>query len=395
MRYSLTRMLEGQGLGVAAAKNGAEALELYFADRPELVVMDIKMPGQSGLEVLRQLKEKDPKALVILMTAFGTTATAIEAMKFGAFDYILKPFDIPKMKGLVERALEVSRMIKKMVSLPDRKEGEIAEESLVGSSPAMQEIYKMIGQVAPTDVTVLLRGESGTGKEMVARAVYHHSQRADRPFLPVNCAAIPETLLESELFGHERGAFTGALTRRIGRFEQSNGGTLFLDEIGDMTPTTQAKILRVLQERRFERLGGSESISVDVRLIAATNKDLEKGIREGIFRQDLYYRLKVVSLTLPPLRERREDIPELVKYFIQRFWLDINPTVRDISAKAMEGLVRYSWPGNVRELENAVKRSMVMAKGNTLLPEDFPLRGPDPKSDGPRTRRISKKGWRF
>ena len=379
MRYSLTRMLEGQGLGVAAAKNGAEALELYFTDKPELVVMDIKMPGQSGLEVLRQLKEKDPKALVILMTAFGTTATAIEAMKFGAFDYILKPFDIPKMKGLVERALEVSRMMKKMVSLPDRKEGEIAEESLVGSSPSMQEIYKMIGQVAPTDVTVLLRGESGTGKEMVARAVYHHSRRADRPFLPVNCAAIPETLLESELFGHEKGAFTGALTRRIGRFEQCHGGTLFLDEIGDMTPTTQAKILRVLQERRFERLGGSESIAVDVRLIAATNKDLEKGIREGNFRQDLYYRLKVVSLNLPPLRERREDIPELVKYFIQRFWVDINPTVRDISAKAMEGLVRYSWPGNVRELENAVKRAMVMAKGNTLLPEDFPFEGAGPE----------------
>jgi DNA-binding NtrC family response regulator len=237
----------------------------------------------------------------------------------------------------------------------------------------MQEIYKMIGQVAPTDVTVLLRGESGTGKEMVARAVYHHSQRADRPFLPVNCAAIPETLLESELFGHEKGAFTGALTRRIGRFEQCQGGTLFLDEIGDMTPATQAKILRVLQERRFERLGGAESIAVDVRLIAATNKDLEKGIREGNFRQDLYYRLKVVSLTLPPLRERKEDIPELVRYFIQRSSANINPRVHEVSAKAMERLLRHAWPGNVRELENAVKRAMVIAKGNTLLPEDFPF----------------------
>ena len=382
MRYSLTRMLEGQGLGVVVAKNGAEGLELFFRDEPQLVVMDIKMPGQSGLEVLRQIKEKDPKALVILMTAFGTTETAIEAMKFGAFDYILKPFDIPKMKSLMERALEVSRMMKKMVSLPDQREGEIAEESIIGSSPAMQEIYKMIGQVAPTDVTVLLRGESGTGKEMVARAVYHHSQRADRPFLPVNCAAIPETLLESELFGHEKGAFTGALTRRVGRFEQGNGGTLFLDEIGDMTPTTQAKILRVLQERRFERLGGTESIAVDIRLIAATNQDLEKGIREGNFRQDLYYRLKVVSLNLPPLRERKEDIPELVKYFIQRFRLDLNPRVRDISARAMEGLVRYAWPGNVRELENAVKRAMVITKGNTLLPGDFPLEGGGPETGG-------------
>ena len=375
MRYSLVRMLEGRGLGVVAAKNGAEALSLFFAEKPELVVMDIKMPGQSGLEVLKQFKERDPKALVILMTAFGTTETAIEAMKSGAFDYILKPFDIPKMKSLVERALEVSRMMKKAVSLPDQKDGGTAAESIVGSSPAMQEIYKMIGQVAPTEVTVLLRGESGTGKEMVARAVYHHSQRADRPFLPVNCAAIPETLLESELFGHEKGAFTGALTRRIGRFEQGQGGTLFLDEIGDMTPATQAKILRVLQERRFERLGGSESIAVDVRLIAATNKDLEKGMREGNFRQDLYYRLKVVSLTLPPLRERKEDIPELVRYFILRFWADINPQVREISAKALERLVRHSWPGNVRELENAMKRAMVVAKGNTLLPEDFSFEG--------------------
>ena len=376
MRYSLTRMLEGQGLEVLAAKNGSEALSLFFVEKPELVVMDIKMPGQSGLEVLRQLKEKDPKALIVLMTAFGTTETAIEAMKSGAFDYILKPFDIPKMRGLVERGLEISRMMKKTVSLPDRKDGEAAAESIVGSSPAMQEIYKMIGQVAPTDVTVLLRGESGTGKEMVARAVYHHSQRADRPFLPVNCAAIPETLLESELFGHEKGAFTGALTRRIGRFEQGQGGTLFLDEIGDMTPATQAKILRVLQERRFERLGGSESIAVDVRLIAATNKDLEKGIREGNFRPDLYYRLKVVSLNLPPLRERREDIPELARYFIQRFRDGINFQVREISAKAMERLMRHPWPGNVRELENAVKRAMVIAKGNILLPEDFSFEGP-------------------
>jgi len=376
MRYSLTRMLEGQGLEVLAAKNGSEALSLFFVEKPELVVMDIKMPGQSGLEVLRQLKEKDPKALIVLMTAFGTTETAIEAMKSGAFDYILKPFDIPKMRGLVERGLEISRMMKKTVSLPDRKDGEAAAESIVGSSPAMQEIYKMIGQVAPTDVTVLLRGESGTGKEMVARAVYHHSQRADRPFLPVNCAAIPETLLESELFGHEKGAFTGALTRRIGRFEQGQGGTLFLDEIGDMTPATQAKILRVLQERRFERLGGSESIAVDVRLIAATNKDLERGIREGNFRPDLYYRLKVVSLNLPPLRERREDIPELARYFIQRFRDGINFQVREISAKAMERLMRHPWPGNVRELENAVKRAMVIAKGNILLPEDFSFEGP-------------------
>ena len=375
MRYSLTRMLEGQGMGVATAKNGTEALEQFRAEAPDLVVMDIKMPGQSGLDVLRQIKEKDPKALVILMTAFGTTETAIEAMKFGAFDYILKPFDIPKMKSLVERALEVSRMMKRMVSFPDRQEAEIAEESIVGSSSAMQQIYKLIGQVAPTDVTTLLRGESGTGKEMVARAIYHHSRRADRPFLPVNCAAIPETLLESELFGHEKGAFTGALTRRIGKFEQAHGGTLFLDEIGDMTAATQAKILRVLQDREFERLGGSERLHVDVRLIVATNKDLEKAIREGSFRQDLYYRLQVVTLYLPPLRERKEDVPELVRYFLHRFSPTINAKVQEIAPQALEKLVRYRWPGNVRELENAIKRALVTTKGNMLLPEDFPLEG--------------------
>ena len=375
MRYSLNRMLEGQGLGVSLAKNGIEALERFTQDQPDLVVMDIKMPGRSGLEVLREIKERDPKALVILMTAFGTTETAIEAMKFGAFDYILKPFDIPQMRGLVERALEVSRMMKKMVSLPDREETSVAEETLVGSSPAMQQVYKMIGQVAATEVTVLLRGESGTGKEMVARAIYHHSRRGDKPFLPVNCAAIPETLLESELFGHEKGAFTGALTRRVGRFEQCHGGTLFLDEIGDMTPATQAKILRVLQDGQFERLGGSERITSDVRVIVATNKDLEKAIREGTFRQDLYYRLKVVTLQLPPLRERKEDIPELVRYFLQRFRVDVNREVLDISPKALEKLMRYHWPGNVRELENAVKRALVIAKSHSLLPEDFSLEG--------------------
>jgi nitrogen regulation protein NR(I) len=375
MRYSLARMLEGEGLLLSAAKNGAEALKLTAEEKPDLVIMDIKMPGQSGLEVLRQIREKDPKALVILMTAFGTTETAIEAMKFGAFDYLLKPFDVPQMRGLVERALEVSRMMKKMVSYPDRPQDGVVEEAIVGSSSAMQQIYKMIGQVAPTLVTVLLRGESGTGKELVARAIYHHSQRADRPFLPVNCAAIPETLLESELFGHEKGAFTGALTRRIGKFEQCHGGTIFLDEIGDMAPSTQAKILRVLQDQEFERLGGSERIKTNVRLIVATNKDLEKSIREGTFREDLYYRLKVVTIWLPPLRERKEDIPELVRYFLRKFSLELSKPVGEIAPQALEKLIRFRWPGNVRELENTVKRAMVIAKGTTLLPEDFPLEG--------------------
>jgi len=371
MRYSLTRMLGGEGFQVVVAKNGAEALDLFFKEEPDLVIMDIKMPGQSGLNVLRQIKEQDPKALIILMTAFGTTETAIEAMKFGAFDYILKPFDIPQMRSMVERALGVSRMMKKLVSFSEGPDAGVGGQAIVGASPAMQQIYKMIGQVAQSDVTVLLQGESGTGKELVARAIYHHSRRADKSFLPVNCAAIPETLLESELFGHEKGAFTGALTRRIGKFEQSNGGTLFLDEIGDMTPATQAKILRVLQDGQFERLGGTDRLTVDVRLIVATNKDLEKVIREGTFRQDLYYRLKVVTLHLPPLRERKEDIPELVRYFRQQFAPEINPNVKDIAPQALEKLMRCRWPGNVRELENAIKRALVIAKGSALLPEDF------------------------
>ena len=375
MRYSLNRMLEGQGFLVSPAKNGTEALERFEQEKPDLVIMDIKMPGQSGLEVLREIKERDPKALVILMTAFGTTETAIEAMKFGAFDYILKPFDIPQMRGLVERALEVSRMMKKIVSLPDREEGEAAEETIVGSSPAMQQIYKMIGQVAPTESPFSSGGRAGPGRSWWPGRSIITVGGPGKPFLPVNCAAIPETLLESELFGHEKGAFTGALTRRIGKFEQCNGGTIFLDEIGDMTPATQAKILRVLQDRQFERLGGSERITVDVRLIVATNKDLEKAIREGTFRQDLYYRLKVVTLQLPPLRERKEDIPELVRYFLQRFRADINREVREISPRALEKLMRHHWPGNVRELENSVQRALVIAKGNTLLPEDFSLEG--------------------
>ena len=382
MRYSLNRMLEGQGLQVFSARNGIEALESFTREKPEVVIMDIKMPGQSGLEVLREIKRRDPKALVILMTAFGTTETAIEAMKFGAFDYLLKPFEVSQMRGLVERALEVSRMVKKMVSLPDHPLDGVPEEAIIGSSPAMQQIYKMIGQVAPTGVTVLIRGESGTGKELIARALYQHSPRSDKPFLPVNCAAIPETLLESELFGHEKGAFTGALTRRIGKFEQCHGGTLFLDEIADMTPATQAKVLRVVQDQQFERLGGAERINVDVRLIVATNKDLEQAIREGTFRQDLYYRLKVVTIHLPPLRERREDIPELMRYFMQRFGADINRNVRDISPQALEKLMRYRWPGNVRELENSVKRALVIAKGHTLLLEDFQLEGVEAEGNG-------------
>ncbi len=373
IRYSLERMFEERNLKVATARNGEEALEGLKGKLPDLVVMDVKMSGMSGLEALREMRKLHPKLLVIIITAYGTTETAIEAMKLGAYDYILKPFDIPRMWQLVEKALQVNRMMKTVVAYEPREDEGKTSERIVGNSPQMQEVYKMIGQVAESDVTVLLRGESGTGKELVARAVYHHSLRSNRPFLPVNCAAIPDTLLESELFGHEKGSFTGAHTRRIGKFEQGDGGTLFLDEIGDMSLPTQAKILRVLQEGEVQRLGGTEHIKVDVRLIVATNKDLEKAISEGCFREDLYYRLNVLSLRLPPLRKRKEDIPGLVDYFLRNFNRDLRKNIVDLSPEAMDRLTSYPWPGNVRELENVIKRACVLCKGSRILPEELLL----------------------
>jgi len=371
IRYSLKRMMENH-YSIVTAQNGEEALARFSEKPPDLVIMDIKMPGQSGMEVLKEIKSIDPKSLVILMTAFGTTETAIEAMKYGAFDYILKPFPIPKMKGLIEKAISLRKMMKEEVTYAAVKADEEAEgERIVGTSPQMQEIYKMIGQVAPSNVTMLLRGESGTGKELLARAIYQHSLRSKQPFLPVNCAAIPDTLLESELFGHEKGAFTGATSRRIGKLEQCQGGTIFLDEIGDMTLSTQAKLLRVLQERSFERLGGMETIKVDIRFIVATNKDLEEAISNGGFREDLYYRLNVVSIKIPPLRERKEDIPELVSYFIKKSNRELKKGIAGITPAAMEKITSSGWPGNVRQLENVIKRAMVLCQGEWILEDQL------------------------
>lgn len=366
IRYSLKRMLEGS-YSILTAQNGEEALDQIKRNAPDLIMMDIRMPGKNGIEVLKEIKLFDPKSLVIIMTAYGTTETAIEAMKYGAYDYILKPFSIPRMKVLVEKALALRKLMKEEVTYAPMAAPEGEEEQIVGSSPKMQEIYKMIGQIAPSNVTVLLRGESGTGKELMARAIYHHSLRSNQPFLPVNCAAIPDTLLESELFGHEKGAFTGATSRRIGKLEQCQGGTIFLDEIGDMSLSTQAKLLRVLQEKCFERLGGMETIKVDIRLIVATNKDLEEAISDGKFREDLYYRLNVVSITLPPLRERKEDIPELVSYFLKKFKRELKKEIAGITSSAMEKINAYEWPGNVRQLENVLKRSMVLCQGEWIL----------------------------
>jgi nitrogen regulation protein NR(I) len=372
IRYSLKRMLEDK-YSIITAQNGEEALSRLKENSPDLIIMDIKMPGLNGIEVLKQIKSIDPKSLVIIMTAYGTTETAIEAMKYGAFDYILKPFPIPRMKGLVEKAISLRKLMKEEVTYAPLVGQEGEEDRIVGSSPKMQEIYKMIGQVAPSDVTVLLRGESGTGKELLARAIYQHSLRADQSFLPVNCAAIPDPLLESELFGHEKGTFTGASSRRIGKLEQCHGGTIFLDEIGDMSLSTQAKLLRVLQDRSFERLGGRETIKVDIRFIVATNKDLEEAISKGMFREDLYYRLNVVSIQIPPLRERKEDIPELVSYFLKKFNREFKKKVVGMTPGAMEKIVSFGWPGNIRQLENVLKRAMILCQGEWILEDHLLL----------------------
>jgi nitrogen regulation protein NR(I) len=370
IRYSLKRMME-EKYSILTAQNGNEALDRVREGSPDLIIMDVKMPGRSGIEVLKEIKLIDPKALVVIMTAYGTTETAIEAMKYGAYDYILKPFPIPQMKRLVDKALALRKLIKEEVAYAPLAVSEGEGERIVGSSPKMQEIYKMIGQVAPSDVTVLLRGESGTGKELIARAIYHHSLRSNQAFLPVNCAAIPDTLLESELFGHEKGAFTGATSRRIGKLEQCQGGTIFLDEIGDMSLSTQAKLLRVLQEKSFERLGGTETIKVDIRFIVATNKNLEEAISNGEFREDLYYRLNVVSITIPSLRERKEDIPDLVSYFLKKFDRELKRGTVGITPSAMEKINSYEWPGNVRQLENVLKRARVLSQGEWILEDQL------------------------
>jgi two-component system nitrogen regulation response regulator GlnG len=325
-----------------------------------------------GLETLRRLRQIDAKLPVIMMTAYGTTRSAIEAMKLGAFDYLLKPFDIDRLKAVVAGALKAAEDMRRVVSYQPLLESEDHDLGIVGRSESMQSVFKMIGQLAGTDASVLITGESGTGKELVARAIYHHSRRSEQPFLAINCAAIPEQLLESELFGHERGAFTGATHQRIGKFEQSHHGTVFLDEIGDMSSSTQTKLLRVLQSGTFERVGGNQTIEVDLRIIAATNRNLEQAVAQRQFREDLFYRLNVVRIRLPGLRERRDDIPLLVDYFLKKHARDEGRGVHSLAAETLECLKTHTWPGNVRELENAVEHAVVMAKGSVVLPGDLP-----------------------
>jgi nitrogen regulation protein NR(I) len=370
--YSIRRILDGSDIEVATASSGDDGLKAIPKFKPDLVLMDIRMGGLSGLETLRRIRQMDTKLLVILMTAYGTTQTAIEAMKLGAYDYLLKPFDVLRLKEIVGNALKAARDMRQVVSYQPLLESEDYELGIVGRSEAMQQVFKLIGQLAAADATALITGESGTGKELVARAIYHHSNRSQQPFLAVNCAAIPEHLLESELFGHERGAFTGATMQRIGKFEQCDKGTIFLDEIGDMTPPTQTKILRVLQSGTFERVGGNTPIRVDVRIIAATNKPLEQAVAARQFREDLFYRLNVVRIHIPPLRERREDIPLLVNYFLKKLAHDQKQPPKSVATSVIKALEKYHWPGNVRELENAIRHAHVMAKGEAILLSDLP-----------------------
>jgi nitrogen regulation protein NR(I) len=379
LRKSFHRLLAEEDYQVESAPSGELGLEKFAAHPPDLVILDIRLPGMNGMETFKRIHDIEPKLPVIIMTAYGTTETAIEATKLGAYDYVLKPFDIPDMLHDIRDALEAGRFMRSQVNVDAAPEGSDGE-AIIGRSRPMQDVYKAIGRVAPTDATVLIRGESGTGKELVARAVYQHSNRAGRPFTVINCVAIPENLLESELFGYEKGAFTGASHRRVGKIEQANGGTVFLDEIGDMPSSIQAKILRLLQEKRIERLGGHQTISVDVRIIAATNRDLEASLTEGRFREDLYYRLKVVTIHLPPLTERRDDIPLLARYFLSHFADEDATDNPGISREALTAMSAYAWPGNVRELANTIRKALIFNRGAPISPDDIHQAiGPDEK----------------
>jgi DNA-binding NtrC family response regulator len=381
--HFLTRLFTKQGYDVVSCADGISALDRVARESFDAILLDYKMPGLNGLDTLVEIKRAQVKTPVIIMTAFGTTDTAIKAMKLGAYDYLLKPFDTEELKRIVVDALEVSRLMKEVVSLPDsmtvnKVSASAGGVQIVGNNRKIQEVFKLIGQVAAKDVTVLITGESGTGKELVARAIYHHSLRVDKQFMAVNCAAIPETLFESELFGYERGAFTGADRSYVGKFERCHRGTLFFDEIGDMSLATQAKVLRVLQEGEFERLGGSDTIRVSARILAATNKNLEKEVQEGRFRQDLYYRLRIISIQLPPLRARLDDVPALVDYFVGRFTAEYESPVRYVSDQAVRKLQSYNWPGNVRQLQNCLHRAVLVCKGDVLLPEHIVFEGEQP-----------------
>jgi Nif-specific regulatory protein len=381
IRRGLVRGLTESGHEVDEASNGNAAIERLHDGYYDVVLSDLKMGGSDGMDVLRTTRALHPTTAVILMTAFGTVNTAVEAMKIGAFDYVQKPFEIEEMEVKIEKALEMRRLKSEIEYLRDAQQDRYDFDRIVGSSPALQRVLDIVKKVAKSNTTVLIRGETGTGKELIAGAIHHNSLRTARNFVKVNCAALQENLLESELFGHEKGAFTGADKQRIGRFEQSDGGTLFLDEIGDMSASTQAKILRVLQEHEFERLGGTRTLRVDVRLIAATNRDLPAMVQAGHFREDLYYRLNVVSIEMPPLRERKDDIVPLANTFIRKFAGELKKKIDGLETDAQKLLMRYNWPGNIRELENTIERAMLLAEGRAIAGGDLRL-GETPTAGG-------------
>jgi two-component system nitrogen regulation response regulator GlnG len=387
--YTIRETLGSSQLEIMSANTAKEGIEIVQRMRPDVVLLDVRLPDMSGLDAFDRIHDIDPRIPVIIMTAFARTETAIEAMRRGAFEYFVKPVDLISLRGAVERAIHTSRMsyIPALVGHEDFEEVPSAD-LIVGRSSAMNELYKTIGRVAPQDVTVLIQGESGTGKELVARSIYSYSKRSQLPFLAVNCAAISESLLESELFGHEKGAFTGADQRRIGKFEQVNKGTIFLDEIGDMSPATQAKSLRLLQQQQFERLGGSTTIQTDVRIIAATNKDLAAMVAQGTFRQDLYYRLCGFTLNIPPLRERKDDIPRLANYFLKTITHEMQRPITRISDEALRILERHSWPGNVRELYSAIRFAVVQTTGDSILPAALPVSCREDSSDPSSVIRV-------
>jgi two-component system response regulator HydG len=382
---SIVRIFERERIDVSTAKDGREALDLMRQKRIGVVLTDLMMPGMTGLELLRAVRTVSPETEVILMTAFGTVETAVEAMKEGAWDFVTKPFKRIQVVKAVRRAFDKQSLVMENLALRAELQDSRRDRSIVGNAVSMRALLDMVRQVAPSHATVLLQGESGTGKELVARAIHNWSARASKPFIALNCAALPESLLEAELFGHEKGSFTGATARRQGRFELADGGTLFLDELGEMSPQVQVKLLRVLQEGEFERVGGTQTLKVDTRIVAATNKDLEAEVAAGRFREDLFYRLNVISLRLPPLRERREDIPLLAQHFLSRYADKNGKRISGLSKEAVAALSAWRWPGNVRELENAMERAVVLCRGDTVGVDELP---PNMREGEPETRQI-------
>jgi len=372
VRYSFKKLFNSSNYTFNEASNADEAIASFKKERPSLVILDIEMPGRDGIQVLKELKELSPKTPVIIITAYGSGDRVIKAMKYGAYEYIEKPFDIPRLMVVIEEALKNSVSEEESAATEPFKKKLPAiksEEVLVGESTAIKEVFKLIGRVATSDASILIVGESGTGKELVAKAIHNYSDRAAKQFIAINCAAIPENLLESELFGYEKGAFTGADKQKIGKFEEANGGTLFLDEIGDMSLSLQAKLLRILQEGTLERLGGNKTLKVDARIVAATNRNLENDIISKAFREDLYYRLKVITISLPPLRMRKEDIPLLTRHFLRRHSSGTKGETISLHPDSMKQLLDYNWPGNIRELENVIKRAVILAKGSVISPD--------------------------